>query len=106
MSSKAADHGYKFPMFAVKFVLSLMRGTIKKKAKFDIKKVSPIKHTSESFIPALFIVANGDEVVGCHHGQQLHDAYAGDKLISKHDGTHNSVRPPGISKPCNKILYY
>ena len=44
----------KLPSFLVSPCLKLVSSSIKSKAKFDIYKLSPIKHVKNSFIPALF----------------------------------------------------
>ena len=83
----------KVPGFLVSSALALIRKSIQSRANFDIEHLTPIKHVSKSFIPALFAAANQDDFIQPHHAQELHDAYAGDKNLIKFDGDHNSGRP-------------
>ena len=48
-----------FFTIAYKFV----KGTVKKKAKFELDKIKPIKHVDKCQIPAYFIVAKGDDFI-------------------------------------------
>jgi hypothetical protein len=59
----------------------------------DIEKLNPIEHVSSCFIPAVFIVANGDDFVRPHHGEVLFKNYSGDKNLIRVEGDHNSERP-------------
>ena len=74
--------------------ISLIKGTIKDKAHFDINDINPVKnHVSKAFIPALFIYANGDAFILPKHTEMLYKAYAGDKNKIAVEGDHNSARP-------------
>jgi len=88
----AASHS-KVPKFLVGAAMSFVAKTIKKKADFDLNKLSPITHVKECFIPALFATGEQDDFIKPHHTQALHDAYAGDKNLIKFEGDHNSSRP-------------
>jgi hypothetical protein len=59
----------------------------------DIEKHNPIDIVKSCFIPALFVVAKGDDFVRPHHGEKLHELYAGDKNLIRVEGDHNSARP-------------
>lgn len=85
--------GYTIPGFAVKIVMKFIRASVQKRAGFDLKRLSPIAHAAESFVPALFIAATGDEFIAPHHSDQLYAQYAGDKNVVKVKGDHNTVRP-------------
>lgn len=37
----------------------------------DIEKLNPIKFVEKCFMPALFIVAKGDDFVKPHHGELM-----------------------------------
>jgi hypothetical protein len=56
-------------------------------------KMKPIDYVDKCFVPALFIVAKGDDFVRPHHGEELYLKYAGDKNIVRVEGDHNSDRP-------------
>ena len=73
--------------------MSLVRKTIKKKAKFDVKDLSPIDYVERCFIPAFFVAANDDTFIRPSHTQALHDRYAGEKNLMMVEGDHNSARP-------------
>ena len=81
------------PSFMTSILLKILRKTIKKKAMFDIKDISPIKHVANSYIPALFCAAKLDDFIRPHHSEQLYEKYAGDKNIIYVEGDHNSERP-------------
>ena len=83
----------KLPSFLVSPVLKLVANSIESRAKFDIYKLSPIKHVQDSFIPALFATSNGDDFILPHHSEKLHAAYKGDKNMIRFEGDHNSPRP-------------
>lgn len=87
-------HRYtRIPSLFVTPLLKIISRTIKSKAKFDIYKLSPIKHVSSSFIPALFATALNDDFVDPSHCDALHEAYQGEKNIIRFEGDHNTRRP-------------
>lgn len=59
----------------------------------DIEKLNPLDFVETCFIPALFIVAKGDDFVRPHHGEALYEKYQGDKNLIRVEGDHNSDRP-------------
>lgn len=81
------------PNFILKGGMSIVRKSIKSRAKFDVKDVNPIDHVGEAFIPALFVVANDDTFIKPHHSEELYEAYNGDKDLKRIEGDHNSSRP-------------
>ena len=83
----------KVPGFVLSMALKFVRKTIKNKASFDILELTPIKNVENCFIPALFGVADQDDFIDPHHGQDLYDKYSGDKNIIRFEGDHNSERP-------------
>ncbi|EER18983.1 Protein C14orf29, putative [Perkinsus marinus ATCC 50983] len=74
--------GFRVPKFVVNIAMSMIRNSIKSRADFDINDLVPIKHVDRTFIPALFVAAEGDTFVKPHHARALYDAYAGDKNLS------------------------
>ena len=64
----ARNSGTSVPGFVLGAAVKMIRSTVQKKAKFDIKKLRPIDHVDQCFIPALFIAARDDTMVGPHHG--------------------------------------
>lgn len=81
------------PKALVKVALALMRRSVRKKAGFDISTIAPIDIVDESFVPALFGHADGDDFIKKSHSEKLLDQYAGDKNLISFPGDHNSVRP-------------
>mgnify|MGYP000444904009 CR=1 FL=1 len=49
--------GFKIPKALASVALHFVRGSVKKRAKFDIFDVKPIKRAHEAFIPAYFMAA-------------------------------------------------
>lgn len=80
----------KLPSFLVSPVLKLVSNSVKSKAEFDIRDLSPINHVKNSFIPALFATASGDDFIQPHHSKLLHEAYEGDKNLITFEGDHNT----------------
>ena len=83
----------KLPKFLIAGVVKLVRRSIKKKAQFNIDDLNPLMHVDKCFIPAFFVVAKDDDFILPHHGEDLHEVYAGDKNLIKVEGDHNSERP-------------
>eukprot|EP00358_Blepharisma_japonicum_P002893 CAMPEP_0202948700 /NCGR_PEP_ID=MMETSP1395-20130829/14295_1 /ASSEMBLY_ACC=CAM_ASM_000871 /TAXON_ID=5961 /ORGANISM="Blepharisma japonicum, Strain Stock R1072" /LENGTH=206 /DNA_ID=CAMNT_0049651013 /DNA_START=446 /DNA_END=1066 /DNA_ORIENTATION=+ len=81
------------PGFMLSAALSMIRKTVKKKAKFDINELDPMKHVDMCFIPALFCAGKDDTFINPRHTQILYEKYAGDKNLIMVDGDHNSMRP-------------
>lgn len=103
--NELAYHYVKIPQFLVSPALNLVSRTIKSKVKFDIYKLSPIDHVKNSFIPALFATATGDDFIKPQHSQDLHDAYEGDKNFIKFEGDHNTQRPQFFYDSASIFLY-
>lgn len=87
------QEGYTIPNFVVKMALKMIRSSIQKQAGFDIRQLRPLDHAETSFIPALFVAAEGDTFIPAHHSQKIHSLYAGDKNFITVPGDHNSQRP-------------
>ncbi len=85
--------GVNLPKWIVSMALNIIRSTIKSKAHFDINDLSPISHVGNSYIPALFVAAEGDSFIKPQHAKSLYEAYAGDKNLITVEGDHNSARP-------------
>eukprot|EP01112_Ceratiomyxa_fruticulosa_P017304 TRINITY_DN5367_c0_g1_i3.p2 TRINITY_DN5367_c0_g1~~TRINITY_DN5367_c0_g1_i3.p2 ORF type:complete len:339 (-),score=39.71 TRINITY_DN5367_c0_g1_i3:41-1057(-) len=83
----------KVPRFVVSLGLRIIRGSIKKKAKFDIKSLDAGAMVHQCFIPALFVHAKDDNFVRPHHSETLYERYGGDKNRILVEGDHNSIRP-------------
>ena len=49
-----------------------VRKSVLAKANFDMNKLNPIDFVDKCFIPALFVVAKGDDFVRPHHGETLY----------------------------------
>ena len=93
------------PDFIVNQALKLVKSTVKKKAKFELDDIEPIKFAESCFIPCLFVHANGDDFVKPHHSKKLYDIYPGDKNLISIEGDHNSYRPK-FFKDSAGIFFY
>ena len=83
----------KIPRFLVGAAMSLVKGSIQKRAHFDLTRLTPITHVEQCFIPALFCTGKQDDFIKPHHCETLHEKYAGDKNLITFEGDHNSPRP-------------
>mmetsp|Transcript_17222 Transcript_17222/g.46060 ORF Transcript_17222/g.46060 Transcript_17222/m.46060 type:complete len:464 (+) Transcript_17222:134-1525(+) len=89
----AREQGLRVPGFAISMATSMIRRSVRQRARFDPQDVSPIGNCSKCFIPALFAHGEKDVFIKLHHSEELHEAYAGDKNLILFDGDHNSERP-------------
>lgn len=87
------ENGLRVPGFAISVAASMIRRSVRRRAKFDPGEVSPLANCSKCFIPALFAHGELDLFIKPSHSEQLHEAYAGDKNLVLFDGDHNSARP-------------
>ncbi|EFA83276.1 alpha/beta hydrolase fold-1 domain-containing protein [Heterostelium album PN500] len=83
----------KMPKIMISLGLKMIRGSIKKRAHFDIKDLDIVPTTEQVFIPALFAHGKDDTFVRPHHSEKLFEKYQGDKNRILLDGDHNSDRP-------------
>mmetsp|Transcript_40120 Transcript_40120/g.115786 ORF Transcript_40120/g.115786 Transcript_40120/m.115786 type:complete len:450 (-) Transcript_40120:88-1437(-) len=93
LANNAKAQGLRVPGFAISMATGMIRRSVRQRAKFDPKDVSPIGNCGKCFIPALFSHGEKDIFIKPHHSEQLHAAYAGDKNLILFDGDHNSERP-------------
>ena len=89
----AKEKASSIPNFILNKGVSMIRETIKEKAKFDINDIEPKVYAERCFIPALFCHAENDTFVNVHHSHDLYAVYAGEKRITIVSGDHNSARP-------------
>jgi hypothetical protein len=88
------DQKLPIPKFLLRFVLFLMKRSVKSRANFDLDKVSPVQVMRTAFIPAVFGHGKEDDFIRPHHSQRLFDACSSvDKRLLMFDGSHNSQRP-------------
>eukprot|EP00443_Scrippsiella_acuminata_P126973 CAMPEP_0115700782 /NCGR_PEP_ID=MMETSP0272-20121206/67602_1 /TAXON_ID=71861 /ORGANISM="Scrippsiella trochoidea, Strain CCMP3099" /LENGTH=347 /DNA_ID=CAMNT_0003141309 /DNA_START=31 /DNA_END=1071 /DNA_ORIENTATION=- len=77
--------GFCVPSFCISAALpiaaNIIRHSVRRRAKFDPRDVSPISKCNVCFIPALFAHGESDNFIRPSHSEQLHDAYAGDKNL-------------------------
>eukprot|EP01133_Synstelium_polycarpum_P010917 gene10917-12722_t len=83
----------KMPKLMISLGIKMIRGSIKKRAHFDIKELDITPITENVFIPALFAHGKEDTFVKPHHSEKLFEKYSGDKNRLVLDGDHNSDRP-------------
>lgn len=70
-----------------------VRKSVLHKAKFDIKKLNPVDYVGKCHMPALFVIAKGDDIVRPYHCDILNLRYAGPSNVIRVEGDHNSDRP-------------
>jgi cephalosporin-C deacetylase-like acetyl esterase len=87
------QHAEGVPGFVYSMLNFFVKKSIKSRAFFDIEDLNPLGHVDQAFIPALFIVAKGDNFIAPSHGIALYEKYAGDKNLIQVNGDHNSQRP-------------
>ena len=73
--------------------IGFVRKSILKAAKFDVNDLNTLEHVVNTFVPAMFCCARGDEFISPHHAEELYEAYPGDKKFSVVEGNHISARP-------------
>ena len=83
----------KMPGFFFTIAFKFVKSTVKKKAKFNLADIEPIKHVNKSFVPAFFVTGKEDDFIDPHHSRELHAKYQGEKNLIECDGDHNSPRP-------------
>ncbi|KAJ1607721.1 hypothetical protein OIY81_2860 [Cryptosporidium canis] len=93
------------PNFLVDSALSLIKSTIKDKAKVNIDEIAPIKSVGHCKVPALFISGTNDTLVDPNHSKTLHDNYGGEKMLMIIPGNHNTERPKFV-KASIVIFFY
>lgn len=62
----------KIPTIITRIIQKFLRKSIKSRTGMDIDKLNPIDHVGSCFIPAMFVVARGDDFVMPHHGELLY----------------------------------
>jgi len=89
-----AKNNTKIPALLVSGALKFVKHSVKKRAGFDLSTVKPSAHVGHCFVPALFGIADDDEMVPPnHHGELLYEKFGGDKNILHFTGGHNGERP-------------
>lgn len=92
LTSKGMVH---IPRFATAAVLSFIRRSVRHRVGFDLLQLKPSKHVQRcTSVPALFFVAEDDELIPPWHGEILERRYGGPSLGIRFVGSHNTPRPP------------
>ena len=81
------------PGFLVNGALGMLRRSVKKRTRCDLKTVAPIDRARHIRCPCLFIAARKDTMVRPSHGADLSEAVGGASLFITCRGTHNTARP-------------
>ena len=71
----------------------MLRHSVKKQTRCDLKTVSPITRAGQIRCPSLFIAARKDVMVRPSHGADLSEVVGGASLFVTCKGTHNTSRP-------------
>ena len=83
--------------------LRLVRGAVRRRAGFDIYDVDIERHARECGCPTLVLCALDDALVPPAHSHAVHAALPHAELCVC-PGTHNSVRPRGVSQRVERFL--
>lgn len=81
------------PGFLVNGALGLLRHSVKKRTRCDLKTVAPITRAKNIQCPSLFIAAKKDVMIRPAHGAELSEAVGGASLFVTCRGAHNTARP-------------
>ncbi|CAN0117495.1 unnamed protein product, partial [Ectocarpus sp. 13 AM-2016] len=81
------------PGFLVNGALGMLRHSVKKRTRCDLKTVAPITRAGHIRCPCLFIAARKDVMVRPSHGADLSEAVGGASLFITCKGSHNTARP-------------
>jgi len=95
---------FKVPQFMVNMGIEVIRTEVKTRPEFDVAELMPIKSAPQAVCPALFGVASDDTFVLPHHTQDLHNAWAGERLLRVFEGGHNGVRPAWFLEEASDFL--
>lgn len=74
------------------FIFSFVRGEIEQRLGFEISRLKPIEWCQRCTVPALFLVAAGDELVIPSRVKEMYDRYRGQKAFLFINGTHVTER--------------
>ena len=92
------------PGFLLKIVLSMVRNSIKIRAKFDINKLKPGKLVEKIKIPAFICFSFNDELVPYIQFDDILSKYGGEKEHLILDGGHNDVRTLPFCRSVGEFL--
>eukprot|EP00008_Paramoeba_atlantica_P005124 CAMPEP_0201483242 /NCGR_PEP_ID=MMETSP0151_2-20130828/7463_1 /ASSEMBLY_ACC=CAM_ASM_000257 /TAXON_ID=200890 /ORGANISM="Paramoeba atlantica, Strain 621/1 / CCAP 1560/9" /LENGTH=499 /DNA_ID=CAMNT_0047866299 /DNA_START=109 /DNA_END=1605 /DNA_ORIENTATION=+ len=90
---------------AVSMGLGLVRRSIKNKAKFDIRKVSPAAVAKDAKIPAIFLHGEDDTFIAPKHSTEIYGVYGGLKELLLVPGDHNTPRTGVYFQEISRFLY-
>jgi fermentation-respiration switch protein FrsA (DUF1100 family) len=101
----ARQQGILVPNVVVSAALKMIRWSVDKHAKFNIRDLSPITHATEcKTIPALFIHGEDDDFIKQHHSHDICEEYKGPKNLLVVEGDHNDPRPLQCLVACTSFL--
>ena len=96
----------KLPGFLIEGAIKIVKMTIRKKNGLDIEKLKPIDSAPKTKQPAIFIHANGDELINNKHSDMLYKVYGGkEKKLLKCVGSHNTRRSNKIIREIGEFFY-
>ena len=87
----------KLPGFLIEGAIKIVKMTIRKKNGLDIEKLKPIDSAPKTKQPAIFIHANGDELIKVYGGKE--------KKLLKCVGSHNTRRSNKIIREIGEFFY-
>ena len=96
----------KLPNCLIQGALKIIKKTVKKKNGLDIDRLKPIEAAPKTTQPAMFIIANEDELIDNKHSKMLINFYGGkDVSLKECHGSHNDMRPEDIIRDIGAFFY-
>eukprot|EP00927_Polykrikos_kofoidii_P073229 TRINITY_DN69291_c0_g1_i1.p1 TRINITY_DN69291_c0_g1~~TRINITY_DN69291_c0_g1_i1.p1 ORF type:complete len:447 (+),score=42.68 TRINITY_DN69291_c0_g1_i1:90-1343(+) len=93
------------PNMLVSLGIAMLRHEGKTRAGFDLTELRPIDQAPQISCPALFGVADRDEITRPHHTQEIFEAWGGKKRIAVFEGDHTSSRPDSFLQEATAFLW-
>ena len=84
--------GFSPPWFVTQMVLGMLDKSVRAVAGFSVYELSPVSTAAIMHVPALFLHAEDDNLIGKHHVERLVRAYAGPRTLAVVEGSHSTPR--------------
>ena len=79
--------GFSPPWFVTQMVLGMLDKSVRSVAGFSVYELSPVSTAAIMHVPALFLHAEDDNLIGKHHVERLVRAYAGPRTLAVVEGS-------------------
>lgn len=101
----ASTGGVTLPSWLVKIALQVVNKEVRSRAGFELRSVAPSAAAPRALAPALFAVAEDDDLVLPHHARDVFRAWGGsDKRLLTFTGGHRGRRPDWFYKEAADLL--